>query len=289
MRATKILVTTIVAAMVFTGFFAVFAAAEGTSFDDAKVIGQGTYSGMVTNDYYYKVNVPAYKAILVTLTAGSNSDVGLTMYDSNKQEVGLGAMASNGERDTAFYDGKSTVQYTIYLKISNLNLVPSNYTINVKFTPGDVREGAKELTDGQSASGTLLDLNEVNWYKISVPKGKLLNVTFTSNGGEIMVTLYDSSGQSIDYSEGTSGYVTTKLLGQTGIIYIEVTPAVTLNNVNITYTITPHLKSGSSEVQQVSNGISAMCWTGVIIGIVIIILIIVLIVKIAKKKKAPKQ
>ncbi|ADD08570.1 PPC domain-containing protein [Candidatus Aciduliprofundum boonei] len=402
MRAAKILVTTIAAAMIFTGFFAIFAAAEGTSFDDAKVIGQGTYSGMVTSDYYYKVNVPAYKAILVTLTAGNNAWVSLQIYNNERQDVGLWghASANDGEKDYAFYDGKSVTSYAVYIKISNLHFfTSSNYTIQIEFRPGDVMAGAQEIEPGKNISGMLkgsleahwykinvppykallvtltaksnseieLELYnknresigspayaenggsdttfydakstssytvylriansklseysgytlraefrpgdvmagaqgisngqtisdeikcsfEAHWYKINVPKGKLLNVSFTSNGGEIDVTLYNSAGNVVDWKYGTKGYVNTETLGESGTIYIKVTAYEYHNTVN--YTITPHLKTGSSDVEQMSNVIATTCLGGIIIAIVIIVLIIILIVKVSRGKKEKTQ
>ena len=284
MRLPKVWIYTIAAAIVFTSFFAVFAAAEGTSFDDAKLIGEGTYSGTVENDYYYEVNIPAYKAVLVTLTAGSDSSVSLQIYNENRQDVGIfgSASAENGASDNAFYDGQSTSQYTAYIKVGGI-LTSNDYTIKVEFRPGDVMSGAQGVSDSQAISDEIKYSSEVHWYKINVPKGKLLNVSFTSNGGEIDITLYDSGGKTIDTEYGTNGYVSTELLGETGTIYIQVT-AYEYNKV-VSYTITPHLKTGSSSVEKAGNAIGTTCLVGIIIGIVVVVLIIVLIVKMVKGKK----
>ncbi|RKX37312.1 MAG: hypothetical protein DRP20_04850 [Thermotogae bacterium] len=284
MRVVKIIVLGMFAAFFFTGFFAVFAAAEGTSFDDAKEIGEGTFSGTVANgtSYYYKVTVPAYKAILVTLEAGTDSDVTLTMYDESKQQVGLGALASNGETDKGFYDGKSTADYLIYLKISDMKIFGiSKYTIKVEFRPSDVMSGAELINDGQKISDTLKASLEVHWYKINVPKGEILNVSFSSSRGEIMIALYDQKGDAIDSNIGTLGYVDTKLLGQSGTIYIKVT-SFEFQNQDVSYTITPKLVKGSSEVEQTATGFSMMCIGGVLVVIIVIVLIVYLIVR--KKK-----
>ena len=288
MRKLKIWIYTIAAAFVLTSFFTAFVAAEGTSFDDAQVIGQGTYSGTVYTEYYYEVNVPAYKAILVTLTAGRDSSVGLQIYNENRQEVGFPASAEEGASDNAFYDGKSSSQYMIYIKIANDNTLRySEYTIKVEFRPGDVMAGAQEISNDQAISDEIKYSSEVHWYKINVPKGKLLNVSFTSNGGDIDVTLYDSSDKVIDTEDGTNGYVNTKLLGESGTIYIQVT-AYEYNKV-VSYTITPHLKTGSSDVEQASNAIAATCIVGIIVVIVVIVLIVILIVKVSKGKKEKQQ
>ncbi len=282
-RVAKIIVLGIFAAIFLTGFVAVFAAAEGTSFDDAKEISEGTFSGTVANgtSYYYKVNVPAYKAILVTLEAGSDSDVSLTMYSESKQEVG-GAWVSNGEADKEFYDGKSTTDYLIYLKISDMKIFGiSKYTIKVEFRPSDVMSSAELINDGQKISDTLKASLEVHWYKINVPKGDILNVSFSSSGGEIMVTLYYEKGEPIDLNEGTSGYVDTKLLGESGTIYIKVT-SFEFQNQDISYTITPKLVKGSSDVEETVTGFSMMCIGGVLVVIIVIVLIVYLIVR--KKK-----
>ena len=286
MRTTKIWIYIMVAALVFTTFFTVFAAAEGTSFDDAQMISEGTYTGSVSSDYYYMVSVPAYKAILVTLTAGSGSSVSLQLYNENRQDTGIFGYASaqDGSSDNAFYDAQSSSQYTVYIKVTNDNLLTSSdYTIKVEFRPGDVMAGAQEITDGQTVSSEIKYSAEVHWYKISVPKGKLLNVSYSSNGGDIEVTLYDSSGKEIDYGYGENGYVSTELLGETGTIYIKVT-AYEYNKV-VSYTLTPHLKTGSSEAEKASNAAAMTCLAGAIIGIVIIILIVVLILKKGKSKK----
>jgi len=391
-KIPKIIIFGLFAVLLFTGFFTVFAAAEGTSFDDAKEISEGTFSGTVNTSYYYKVNVPAYKAILVTLEAGTdsevylimyseskqevasawvsngeadrvfydgksttdyliylkiknekfiipseytikvefrpsdvmsgaelindgqtisdtlkasgevhwykvnvpaykailvtleagtNSDVYLTMYSESKQQVGLGAWASNGEADKEFYDGKSTTDYLIYLKISNEKIGTSEYTIKVESRPSDVMSGAELINDGQKISNTLKASLEVHWYKINVPKGEILNVSFSSSGGEIMVTLYDEKGEAIDLNEGTSGYVDTKLLGQSGTIYIKVT-SFEFQNQDVSYTITPKLVKGSSEVEEAATGFSMMYIGGVLVVIIVIVLIVYLIVR--KKK-----
>ena len=267
-------------------FFTAFAAAEGTSFDDAQVIGEGTYSGTVDNEYYYMVNVPTYKAILVTLTAGSGANVSLQIYNENRQDVGLTGYASaeDGASDNAFYDGQSSSQYTIYIKITNYNiLTPSKYTIKVEFRPGDVMAGAQEISHDQTISDEIKYSSEVHWYKINVPKGKLLNVSFTSNGGEIDITLYDSGGKTIDTEYGTNGYVNTELLGESGTIYIKVT-AYEYNKV-VSYTITPHLKTGSSAIEKTSNAVTTTCLIGIIIGIIVVVLLIVLVVRMVKGKK----
>jgi len=290
MRAAKILVTTIVAAMIFAGFFAIFAAAEGTSFDDAKEISEGTYVGVVKDEYYYKVNVPAYKAILVTLTAGNNASVSLQIYDSERQDAGLWSHASaeDGETDKAFYDGKSATVYTVYIKILNNNNIffttkPSNYTIKIEFRPGDIKEGAKSINEVQEVSGTLKHLAEVNWYRIEVPKGEILYLNFTSSGGDISVTLYDGKGEYIDGASGTQGSVDTKTLGQTGTIYIEVKP-YQYQNRNIEYTLSPSLTSGSSTVEKGATTLGLICWGGIIIGIIMLVLIIAVVIKVLQKK-----
>ncbi len=287
MKVAKILVIGTLVTLFFAGFFTALAAAEGTSFDDAKVISEGTFSGTVTSDYYYAVNIPAHKAILVTLEAGNNSDVALTIYTADKQQAGMSgtASASDGAIDQAFYDGKSNTTYKVYIKIENMNMfTPSNYTITVKFLPSDMMSAATQINNGQKVSGNLVYIDEAVWYKIDVPKGEILNVSFSSSGGKVMVDLYDSQGNIIDSSSGTQGFVNTKLLGQSGTIYIRITSGE-IQNSNITYTITPKLTKGSSTVEEVGTAITTTCLIGIIIGIAIIILIIVAIVKLIRRKK----
>ncbi len=160
----------------------------------------------------------------------------------------------------------------------------SSYTIKVEFRPGDIKDGATALTDGQSTSGTLKYSMEVHWYKIEVPKGKLLNVTFSSRNGEIMVTLYRSDGSMIDGSTGTSGWVDTKLLGETGTVYIEVKP-YEYQNRDISYTLTPKLSTGSSVAEEAGTAIATTCLVGIAVAIIVVVLLIVLVVKVLKGKK----
>ena len=284
MHKMRRILSMLMVVMLFAGFFTAFVAAEGTSFDDAKEIGEGTYSGNVEYEYYYKVSVPAYKAILVTITTGMNSTVGMGLYDSERQEVDT-TMVSNGEVDKVFYDGKSSSSYSVYIKISNLNLLfPSSYKITVEFTPSDMKEAAQPVNDGQHISGTIKASLETHWYKINVPQDHLLNVTFSSNGGDIMVTLYDEKGKLIDAKDGTTGYVSTEIIGETGTIYIEVT-SFEFQNKDISYSITPTLVKGQSEVEKSAIVIGTTCLIGIVIGIVVVILLILVIIKVIRRKK----
>ncbi len=291
MRAGRIGIIMLVAVVLSTGFFGMFAAATGTGFDDAQAIGEGTYSGTVsTNDYYYVVTVPAYKAILVTIEAGSNSTVSLDIYNSDRQQVAHedhSPWVSDGERDLAFYDGMSSSDYEVYIQLGNIKFGGvSSYTIKVEFRPSDMMSAAVSVTDGQTVSGTIKYSSEVHWYKINVPKGKLLNVTFNSNGGDVAIDLYDAKNNLIDTNDGTQGSVDTKLLGQTGTIYIKVT-AYEYNN-DVSYSFTPHLKTGSSDVQQAATGFSVLCIGGIVIVLVVIILLVLLVVR-KKKSGQPSK
>ena len=256
------------------------------SFEDAEEIGEGTYSGTVDDEYYYKVDVPAYKAILVTLTAGDDADVSLRIYNSNRQDAGTIAMAENGETDKAFYDEKSSSAYVVYLKVKNYNIFSSTYTLSVEFRPGDVMSSATQLTDGQQLSGTLKASLEVHWYKIDVPKGKLLNVSYTSNGGDISIELYDSQGDWIDIGLGLghAGGVDTELFGESGTIYIKVT-SFEFEDRDISYTLTPHLKKGTSTAEKVAHGIATLCLVVIIIIILVVVLLVVIVVIVLRKKK----
>ncbi len=270
--------------LLFGGLFSAFAAAEGNGFDDAKVIGEGTYTGTVSSDYYFKVTVPAEKSILVTLKSGDDSTVYLTLYDSNREAVDY-ATSEDGATDIAFYDGKSTSDYTVYFKLENGNVLSaSTYSIQVQFRPSDIMSGATSINSGSSVSGKLLTGDEVHWYKINVPKGEILNVTFTSTGGNIYVGLYDADGNAIDSQTGTSGYVNTKLLGNSGTIYIKVT-SFEFGNREISYTITPEVHRGTSEAQEAGNAIATTCLVGIVIAVIVVILLIVVVMKMFRKKK----
>ena len=274
--------------------FSGFVSAVGTSFDDAQVIGEGTYTGNITtNDYYYKVTVPGCKAILVTLISESDNWVCIQIYDSERQDVGLDGYASagNGESGKAFYDGKSSTPYVAYIKVSPFFYYGYGgpYTLIVEFRPGDVMIGAKEISDNTTVSDEIKYPLEKHWYKISVPKGKLLNITYATQGGEITVTLYDSKGNYIDSSSGQIGYVSTEVFGETGTIYIEIETYEYPSN-PIKYYFTPHLKSG---VPTASAGVLALgtcCIVGIIIAVALIgVIIAFLIKKITQQPSKPEK
>ncbi len=275
----------IVALMLFLGLFPAMVTAQGGSFDDAEEIGEGTYYGTVYDEYYYKVEVPACKAILATLTAGNDSDVSLKVYNSDRQYTEISARAENGEADRAFYDEGSSSAYVVYLQVENYAWFSySTYTLTVEFRPGDVMWSATQLTDGQQISGTLKASREVHWYKIDVPKGKLLNVSYTSSGGDIEVMLCDSQGDGIDIDFGNTGGVNTELFGESGTIYIKVT-SFELGDRDISYTITPHLKKGTSTAEEVAHGIATLCLVVIIIIILVVVLLVVIVVIVLRKKK----
>ena len=213
-----------------------------------------------------------------------NSSIGMSLYDSERQEIDS-TMVSNGEADKSFYDGKSSTSYVVYIKIINFDLLfPSSYKISVEFRSSDMREAAQLLNDQQHVSGTLKASLETHWYKINVPQGYLLNVTFSSSGGDIMVTLYDENEKTIDAKEGTSGYVSTQIFGETGTIYIKVT-SFEFQNKDISYSITPTLVKEHSEVEKTAIAIGTTCLVGIIIGIAVVILLIVVVIKVIRGKK----
>ena len=255
------------------------------SFDEAESVGEGTFSGnvayglLVEDIDYYKISVPAYKSVFISGESGADASISMTLYDWNRESKDYASM-NNGERSTLFFDGKSSSAYTVYLKING----DGEYTFTVEFRPSDMMSAAVSINSGQSVEGTLKAYSEVHWYKIDVPEGKILNVTITSNGGEIDAKLYDDEGNIVDWEIGNSVTLTTKTLGQTGTLYIKVTSSEWQNR-EITYTLTPELTAGSSTVDETTTAIGTMCIIGLIIIIVIVILIIVLIVKLLKPKK----
>ena len=177
------------------------------SFDEAESIGEGTFSGSVdsyaiinpdTADYY-KITVPAYKALLIDVTCGSNSSISYTLYDGNRQEVDY-TYVENSETSVLWFDGKSNQQYTAYLKIEDTG----DYTFTVEFRPSDMKESAVQLTDGRTVSNTLKSGYEVHWYKINVPSGKYVKIDASSSGGNIYISIEDSQGNCIGSNTGTS-------------------------------------------------------------------------------------
>ena len=214
------------------------------SFDEAESIGEGTFSGSVdsyalinpdTADYY-KITVPAYKAVLISVTCGSDSTISYTLYDGNRQEVDW-AYVENGEASTLWFDGKNKQNYIAYLKVEDTG----DYTFTVKFRPSDMKEAAIELSDGQTVSNTLESAYEVHWYKINIPSSKYLEIEASSSGGAIYLSIEDSQSYCLGSNTGTSITLNTSEYSVTGYVYISV-ESYEWSNREISYQFTVHLK-----------------------------------------------
>ena len=215
MKIRKILAVLVLISMIAPiGMLAMGDTEPNDDFEHAELIGTGTHTGTVSDYYdssltehedidYYKVQVPAGKAILISLTGESGKTVSLHTYNEEKQDVYEMAQSTDGALDRAFYDGKSTTGYVIYLKISSGYDEIVNYTLKVEFRPSDIMSSATGLTENQEVSGIFYDVGEVHWYKTLVVGNKSLLITLKSKTGDLHADLYDSNGNNL-YSSASA-------------------------------------------------------------------------------------
>ena len=248
MKIGKIIAVLILMSMVIPTTMLVMGDVEpNDDFEHAELIGAGTHTGTVSDYYdtsfnehkdidYYKVQVPSGKAVLISLTGESGKTVTLEMYNEEKQDVYEMAHSTDGALDRAFYDGKSSQQYIVYAKVYTLDNM-ANYTIKVEFRPSDIMSSATQINENQKVSETLYSVSEVHWYKITVPAGKKLNLSVTSKGDDVWVSLYKEDGTLVNIDHGTSFSIAGSNTHDTSITaYIKVS---SLSTNKVSYTFTP--------------------------------------------------
>ena len=236
------------------------------SFDQAEQIGEGTFSGtvssgLITDDDYYKVSVPAEKSVLVTVISGSSADISLTLYDGNRAEQSS-AYSENGAMDYVFYDGKSTTTYTVYLYFSG----DGDYNFTVEFRPSDMQSAATSIGNGDTLNKDIKVGEEVHWYKIALGDGQGVNITGTASGDGVYVDISNSNGDELDTNYLNNQHQSFSLAYATetqATVYLTVYP-VGYGYIDITYTLAVEIDSVPSAPRNLQatagNGTVTLSW-----------------------------
>ncbi len=261
MKIRRIIATIVFVGMIMPIAMVVVGDVEpNDEFSSAETIGEGEFTGTVYNYYdsnfekqedidYYKVLVPAGKAIMVSAYANATNSVTIHIYDSDRQVKGI-LSANDGALDREFYDEKSSMDYTVYLKISTYDDM-INYTMNTEFRPSDMMAFAVELTEGKEIYGEIYDSAEVHWYKITLPQGKKLNVSASARGDDIRISFYREDGSLVGMKYGTSFNIEAENTHDYSLTTYIKTYAISTNKVS--YRITPSFEDISSSTDSSDN------------------------------------
>ncbi len=163
------------------------------SFDAAEAVGEGTFtgtvsSGLLTDEDYYVVSVPAERSVLVTLNSDAGDSVDVTLYDGNRAEQDYD-WSDSGTLAYVFYDGGSSDTYTIYLLLSG----DGGYTFTVEFRPSNMRSSAIMLNDGDVVSDVIEVGEERHWYAVHISTGEGVQISGTADKESFCMDVYNSS------------------------------------------------------------------------------------------------
>jgi hypothetical protein len=203
--------------LIFVLFFASISFAEaGNSFETAKLITPGTYSGeniSKNNEDYYKIELnPGYRMnILITAKTQNRGNVGeINIYNEKRMELSSnGFFFNSGEAiQEMYWVASSKDESNIYfIKVGNYGAGTYDYSINVTIEDNtdiesgtdapDTFEDALEITPGKHRgwliAGTV-GTDQIDMYKINLNKGELLTVNLTPESTASMnISIYDST------------------------------------------------------------------------------------------------
>ncbi len=240
------------------------------SFETADSIGFGTaVNGTMMeseDEDYYKITVPQAGYVKVNFTHesvnSSNALWGISLY--NDQYEQLQYRTSIGKERGTELTGVGLVAGTYYIKIngySSWNWSDAPYQLTVNYTASsdwesewnDSFETADNILSGKTMNGTVMEEDDIDYYKITIPKAGHVKVKFThqsvNNSNNLWeISLFNDQYEELQYraSAGKENGISMAEVGlAAGTYYIKINRYSSWNWSDVPYKLTVSYKSAS--------------------------------------------
>lgn len=184
---------------------------EGHSLELATEISPGLYDGLLADgkQNWYRLEVPPGHTLTLSLTAGGDvtEDLAIRLSDANQKEVAFRDVISAEESKsvTKVMNNSSGGTYfvTLYGQGSfELEIASQNQNDGDSGgDAGDVLEQATPVQVGATLSGQIGDYDQADWYRVELPLGHTLSLSFTVTGESFVDTPYirlnDAEGREV--------------------------------------------------------------------------------------------
>lgn len=173
----------------------------------------GSASGSLTtagHADWFKVSLTAGTGYVLNMSSNALGGAQVALYDANGNLIETGNQGNTLAGNSAFY--VPTASGTYYVAASDTKNGTGAFTISVATAAYDFAGNtatAGTVTVGGTATGTLANVGQSDWFKVSLTAGKQYVFDLSGNSGLLpAVTVYDASGNAVTattFSGGASG------------------------------------------------------------------------------------